>query len=101
MSMMSKLIGTSGVIFAIAMTSLAQASPIGTPAANRVPTGKGKNVGGLFDNMVGRHDGDEARAGDGKSRPRHKHLTNKEWHEAYIARHGHDLPSPLERPGGH
>ena len=98
---LAKLIGTSGVILAIAMTSFAQASPIGTPAANRVPTGKGKNLGGLFDNMVGGHEGDGERAGDGKGRPRHKHLTNQEWHEAYIAKHGHDLPSPLERPGGH
>jgi len=101
MSGIAKLIGTSGVIFAIAMTSIAQASPIGTPAANRVPTGKGKNLGGLFDNMVGRHDEDQAGAGNGKSQPRRKHLNNREWHEAYIAKHGHDLPSPLERPGGH
>jgi hypothetical protein len=101
MSRIAKLVGTSAVILAIAIASLAQASPIGTPAANRVPTGKGKNLGGLFDNMVGRHDDDQASGGDGKRRPHHKHLNNKEWHEAYIAKHGHDLPSPLERPGGH
>ena len=101
MSGIAKLIGTSGVIFAIAMTSIAQASPIGTPAANRIPTGKGKNLGTLFDGMVGRRDGGQADAGDGKTRPGRKHLTSKEWHEAYVAKHGHDLPSPLERPGGH
>jgi hypothetical protein len=98
MTSISKLIEASGALLAIAVASLAQASPIGVPAANRVPTGKGKNLAGVFDSMVGRSDDDDARAGDGKTRPRRKHLTSKEWHEAYIARHGHDLPS-LAHPG--
>lgn len=101
MSKNSKLIAAGGVLLAIGISALAQASPIGTPAANRVPTGKGKNLGGLFDGMIGRGDGDRPDAGDGKSRPGRRHLTSKEWHEAYVAKHGHDLPSPLERPGGH
>ena len=101
MSKNSTLIVAGGVLLAISFGSLAQASPLGTPAANRVPTGKGKNLGGLFDNMVGRRDADQTDVGDGKGRPRRKHLTSQEWHEAYIAKHGHDLPSPLERPGGH
>ncbi len=101
MNRISKLIVATGVLFAVGMVSVAQASPIGTPAANRIPTRKGKNLGGLFDNMVGHSDDDRTNAGDGKTRPRRKHLTAKEWREAYIAKHGHDLPSPLKRPGGH
>ena len=101
MSKNSKLIVAVGVLLAMGFGALAQASPIGTPAANGIPTGKGKNLGTLFDGMVGRRDGGQADAGDGKTRPGRKHLTSKEWHEAYVAKHGHDLPSPLERPGGH
>jgi hypothetical protein len=91
------MIVRSGLLLTIVIASLAQASPIGTPAANRVPVGKGRNVGGLFDNLVGSHGGDRAKPGDGGAKAG-KHLTAKEWREAYIARHGHDLPS-LSHPG--
>jgi hypothetical protein len=101
MTKISKLMVTTGVLVAITTTSLAQASPIGTPGANQIPTRKGKSLGGLFDNLVDRRGDDDAKTGDGKTRTARKHLTNKEWHEAYIAKHGHDLPSPLDRPGGH
>ena len=101
MARSSKLITASGAILVIAISSLAQAGPIGTPAANRVPTGTGHALGGLFDNLVGGADSGDAKAADGKTRPRRKHLTSKQWHEAYTAKHGHDLPSPLDRPGGH
>jgi hypothetical protein len=64
-----------------------------------VLTGNGQALGGLFDGLVGGSDSEDAKTVDG--RPRRKHLTSKQWHEAYKARHGHDLPSPLDRPGGH
>jgi hypothetical protein len=99
----SKLILAGGALLAIGIGALAGASPIGTPAANRVPTGNGNALGGLFDVMVGGADRTDAKAksADGRIRPRRKRLTSKQWRDAYIARHGHDLPSPLNRPGGH
>lgn len=101
MTRASKLILASGLPLACGMASLARASPTGTPAANAVPTGKGAHLGGLFDSMIGGGKGNEAKSGEGKTRPRRKHLTSAEWHEAYRARHGHDLPSALDRHGGH
>lgn len=96
----SKLILASGLLFAIGMPSLAQASPTSTPAANAVPMGKGAHLGGLFDSMIGGRKSDDAKS-DGERRTPRKQLNSREWHEAYRARHGHDLPSPLDRPGGH
>ena len=96
-----KMIGAGGLLVAIGAAALVQASPIGTPAANRVPTGKGRNLGGLFDDMVGVANQGHVRPAQGTSRVPRKHLTSRQWHQAYIARHGHDLPSPLDRPGGH
>ncbi len=96
----TKLVATGGVLLGIMMAAAALAGPTGTPAANAVPTGKGTKLGGLFDSMVGRSD-DGGKDADGNLRPRRKHLTSKEWHEAYEAKHGRALPSPLDRPGGH
>jgi hypothetical protein len=94
----SRILATGCLLLVLAVGSLAQASPIGTPVANRVPTGKGKNLGGLFDNLVDRPDGDGAPAYGGKPAKARKHLTAEEWRAAYIAKHGHDLPS-LAHPG--
>jgi hypothetical protein len=97
MRKVSKLIvATTGVLTAIGGASVAPASPIGAPGANQVPVRKGTSVGGLFDNLVGGHDKADAKTSDGGRA--HKHLTAAEWRQAYIARHGHDLPS-LSHPG--
>jgi hypothetical protein len=81
----------------LGMASLAAASPIGTPAANRPPSGRGVSVNHMFDSLVDPH-GEDAKDAEGKPRRVHKRLTAKEWREAYIAKHGHDLPS-LKHPG--
>jgi hypothetical protein len=98
MSRLSRLVGTTGAILVIGLSSIAGASTTGTPAANRVPAGKGKSVNRLFDDMVGGDHGKQATGANGeKSKSARKHLTNKEWREAYIARYGH-LPV-LSHPG--
>jgi hypothetical protein len=50
--------------------------------------------------MVGSHHGKkDAATADGQTgKSKHKHLTAAEWREAYIAKHGHDLPA-LSHPG--
>jgi hypothetical protein len=80
------------------MASFAEASPIGTPAANRPGGGKGLAVGHMFDSLVDPHGEDDAKDAGGKPRRVRKHLTAKEWREAYIAKHGHDL-QPVTHPG--
>lgn len=100
MSSYSKLITGAGLMLVLGLSSIAAASPIGTPAANGIPTRKGVRVGGLFDDMVGSHHDKQDKAdADGQAgKSKRKHLTNAEWHEAYIAKHGHDLPA-LSHPG--
>lgn len=100
MTSISRLIGVAGVALAFGVASVAAASPIGAPPANRPPTGKGRSVGGLFDNLVGsNHDGRAEGDGEGgKTKPPHRRLTNAEWRRAYIAKHHHDLPN-LSHPG--
>jgi hypothetical protein len=89
----------TGLALAIGLSSIGEASPTGTPAANRVPTGKGTSFGGLFDDMVGgNHDNQTTDVNGEKSKPPRKRLSAAEWRKAYIARHGHDLPS-LSHPG--
>jgi hypothetical protein len=103
MTGIAKLIGVACVGLSFGLASMAPASPIGTPAANRIPTGKPHSVNGLFDDLIGSDHEDRA-AGDassgkgGKTETRHRHLTAAEWRQAYIAKHGHDLPS-LAHPG--
>ena len=99
MSSYSKLIATTGLILVLGLSSIAEASPIGTPAANRIPTGKGKSFGGLFDDMVGSdHDKQDAGASVGQNgKSKHRHLTSAEWHRAYIAKHGHEPPAPQSK----
>jgi hypothetical protein len=64
-----------------------------------VPAGKGRSTGGLFDDMVGGHRSKQATEANGATpKPVRRHLTAAEWREAYIARHGHDVPS-LAHPG--
>ena len=100
MRRLSRLIGLSGALIAIGWSAIGDASPIGTPPANQVPTGKGTRLGSLFDDMVGGHQDDRqtTEAGGEQSKPVRKHLTAAEWRAAYIATHGHDLPS-LAHPG--
>jgi len=98
MRRISRSTGTGVAILAIALASLAQASPIGTPPANRVPTGKGQSLSGLFDDRVASQDAADPKTGDPKTRSGRRHLAAKEWREAYIAKHCHDLPS-LAHPG--
>ena len=104
MTKISRLTSAATIGLALGFAAIAQASPIGAPPANQPPTGKGHSVGGLFDSLVGSdHDdrsavGDEP-AGNGETRkPPHRHLTNAEWRQAYIAKHHHDLPD-LRHPG--
>lgn len=99
----SRLTGLACIAVSLGFAAAAVASPTGTPPANRPPTGTGHSLGGLFDDVVGsRHDAQTGEASDdrqgGDSGKRHRHLTAAEWRAAYIAKHGHDLPS-LAHPG--
>ena len=92
------LIGVACAAMLLGTASLAQASPIGTPAANRVPTGNGHAFGHMFDDLVDPHGDDHANNSDPQAPHLRKHYTASEWRAAYIARHHHDLPL-LKHPG--
>jgi hypothetical protein len=73
----------------------ALASPVGTPAANRPPTGKARSLDHMFDGLAE----PKGKKADPAGPPRERsNVTAAEWRVAYIAKHHHDLPS-LAHPG--
>ena len=75
----------------LAVAAVADASSIGTPQANRPPSGTPRSL------AIGHHHNRGAAAAGGSTvaTPR---MTQAEWRRAYIARHHHDLPQ-LSHPG--